>query len=488
MGNDLKSRAVHGIVWSFFERFSVGFANFVITIIIARLLTPEDYGLIGMLSIFMSISQVFIDGGFSSALIQRKDRSDSDLSTVFYINVGIGILIYIIIFLCSEWISDFYHQPLLEKIIKIYCLTLVINSFVGVPRTILTIRLDFKTQSKVSLLSSILSGILGIISAYSGYGVWALVIQSLAFSLLNVGISYLLVKWIPKIVFSMDSFRNLFSFGSKLLTASLISAAYDNAYNLVIGKYFSSAQLGYYTRASSFTDFATSNVSAVLTRVAFPLLSEYQNDDEVLIKVYTKYIGLCAFIMFPISMLLCGIAHPLIIFLLTDKWEGCVIILQILCFSTLWRGIVTINLNLLNVKGRSDLVLKLEIWKKVFAFSILIISLLFQNFIILCLGLVLYSLVGLYMNTIYTGRILNYGFIKQMKDIFPYLLISLFILLESFLISKFISIPVISLLVSIIVCTPSYLLLCRKLKLYAMIETEAQVRNVIHNIKLKYHK
>lgn len=482
MGQDLKARAISGTLWSFVERFAVQFAQFLITIVMARLLTPADYGLIGMLSIFISLSQIFIDGGFSSALIQSRDKEEKDYSTVFYINIAVSVLLYLILFFTAPLISSFYRQPTLTIIVRVYAINLIINSVPGVIRTILTIKLDFKTQSKISLSAALLSGCGGIICAAAGLGVWALVVQSITLALFNTIFSFLWVKWRPMLEFSTESFRKLFSFGSKLLVAQIISSVYNNIYNLVIGRKFSSTQLGYYTRADSFTAIATSNISGVLTRVSFPLLSEFQEDNAMLLKVYSKYISISAFIMFPVSMLLCGIARPLILFLLTDKWAGCILVLQILCVATLWQGIVSINLNLLNVKGRSDLVLKLEMLKKGVAFAILGISVLFNDFIIVCLGLVVYSVVAFYMNTIYTKRLLDYGFIRQMKTIWPYLAISAIILVESLAASHFITDPLLSITVSITVCTATYLLICKAAKLYAYHETVSLLRPCLKRI------
>ncbi len=480
MSSNLKDIAAQGVIWSFIESFSVKIIQFMITIIMARMLTPSDYGLIGMLSIFMSISQVFIDGGFSSALIQKRERSIEDLSTVFYINVFFSIVLYFILFQCAPFISSFYNQPLLNPIIKVYCSTLIIYSLVGVTKTILTIDLDFKTQSKISVLSSILSGLTGIYLAWIGLGVWALVIQSIVMAVLNVLFSFLFVKWRPKLLFSTQSMKSLFSFGSKLLLAQIIGAAYQNLYNLVIGKKFSSVSLGYYSRAESFTSLTSYTLSGIFTRVSFPLLSKTQTDNSQLLSIYNKYISIAAFIMFPISMILCGCAKPIIIILLTDRWVDAIGILQILSISTLWTGITAINLNLLSVKGRSDLVLKLEIVKKSIAFTILFVSMAFNNLIIMCWGLVLYSIIGLYLNTYYTSKILNYGFIAQLRTMSPYLLLSVFIMLEGLIISYIIKDNFLALILSLSICLFTYIVLSALFKLYAFEECKSYLLKIIN--------
>ncbi|MBR4677201.1 MAG: lipopolysaccharide biosynthesis protein [Bacteroidales bacterium] len=421
--DNLKSQAIHGTIWSFVERFSTQAVHFALTIIMARLLTPNDYGLIGMLAIFISLSQVFIDGGFSTALVQRQDRTDEDFSTVFYINLSVSVVIYLILFFCAPLIADFYEQPLLVSITRVYSINLIINSLVAVNKTKLVIKVDFKTQSKISLLVAILSGVLGIVAALNDVGVWALVVQMLAQAVFNVIFSFWFVKWFPAKVFSKKSFRKLFKFGSKLLVAQIISNIYSNIYNVVIGKKFTSSDLGFYTRAHQFALFAGGNISQILQRVTFPLLSQIQDNDKRLLDVYKKYLQLVTFIVFPLIMIMFGSAKPLILILLGDKWSGCIILLQIMSFSCLWDCVILSNLNLLYVKGRSDLILKLEIIKKSIAFSILVISMFF-DLIIVCVGQAVYSLIALYLNTIYTKKILNYGFITQMKEILPWLLLS----------------------------------------------------------------
>lgn len=475
MASDLKSKAITGTAWSFVERFSTQFVQFVITIIMARLLTPTDYGLIGMLAIFISLSQVFIDGGFSSALIQRKDRDENDFSTVFYINVGISIILYLVLFALAPLISDFYAQPLLCQIIRIYSLNLVINAFAGVTKTILTIRLDFKTQSKISLLSAILSGICGIGAAYYGLKVWALVVQSLTMAIFNVLFSFSFVRWFPNKSFSRVSFNKLFSFGSKLLIASIISSVYDNIYMLVIGKEFHAKDLGYFSRSKSFTSLVSANIGGIITAVSYPVLSEVQSSKDELLNIYKRYIQLSAFIIFPLLMTLCGVASPLIRVLLTDKWEECIIILQILCFADLFTGLTQVNLNLLKVVGRSDLVLRLEVIKKTIAVIILVITIFLHNLILMCVGLVVYAFIAFYINTYYTNRLLQYGYFKQVKDFCPYLIISIIIMFLAILVTKITTTPVISLCVAIPLCVSVYLAVCKILNLYAYNIFESEI-------------
>lgn len=424
MAESLKSKTVSGVLWSAIERFSLQGVQFIINIIMARLLLPSDYGMIGMLAVFLQISQTFIDSGFSDALIQKKSRTNQDLSTVFYFNIVLSLVFYLLIFFSAPYIADFYHTPGLELVTRIITLNLIIASFSAVHKTILTINIDFKTQSKISLIAALTSGGIGITMAYQNCGVWSLVVQSLLNTFLITILSYCYVGWHPLRCFSKSSFVALFSFGSKLLISRLIHSVYYNLYAIVIGRKFSSAELGYYTRAEQFAVFPSSNLNAIISRVTYPILSSIQDDDARLGVAYRKYIKLSSFLIFPLMLGLAAIADPLINLLLTDKWSGIVILLQILCLDWMLDHLSQINLNLLLIKGHSDWALRLEIVKKVIATLILIVSIPF-GIEIMCWGRVLYSVIATYLNTHYTERLIKLSFKEQMKDIFPSLLLAM---------------------------------------------------------------
>lgn len=448
--DDIRSKTAKGVLWSAVERYSLQGVQFILGLIMARLLTPEDYGLIGMLAIFLSISQVFIDGGFSNALIRNKKRTDNDFHTVFHINLCISILAYLILFFCAPYIAAFYHQPLLIPITRVYALNLIINSLVAVHKVKLVVAVDFKTQSKISLFSALLSGVIGIVCAYCGTGVWALVIQIMLNSVLSVLSCYYYVRWRPRMIFSRQSFKNLFSYGSKLLLSSIIHAIYSNIYKIVIGRQFSSASLGYYTRAGQFATFAGENISGILQRVSFPIFSEIQDDDERLVRAYKKYIQMVTWATFPIILGLCGVAKPFILVLLTEKWAQSIPYLQILCFAMLWDCVTLVNLNLLYVKGHSDWVLRLEIVKKSIGFGILFATMSFGIYV-MCIGKAIYSLVAYSLNTHYTRKLFNYGFIQQQKEMMPQLLLALVMLGGCLVVTYLIVQPFVSLVASIIV-------------------------------------
>ena len=474
MPDTLRQKTILGVAWSFAEQFLTRGVNFIIGIILARLLSPTEYGLVGMLGIFIAVSQLFIDGGLASALIRTKNPSEKDFSTVYIINMGLSVVFFFLMFFSAPLIADFYHQPLLKPLARAISLVFIIGSLSSIQGVLLSIRVDFKTKTIISFLTALISGTVGILCAYKGLRVWALVAQTLTASLASTVLTLAFVRWFPRLVFSIESFKRLFSYSSKLLAASLISVIYDNAYPMIIGKRFSAADVGEYSRAGQFPGVANGTIIGALNRVAFPVLSQIQDDDERLIRVYEQYIQFTCFLVFPVLLGLCGCARPLVALLLKEQWIGCVPYMQILCFGLLSNGITLINLNLLYVKGRSDLVLRLEVFKKSIAFAILFISMFF-NIKVMCYGQVLYSLIALYLNTIQTKRILDYGFVNQMKVIFPYLAIAGVILAESLLCSHFIGDNWLSLGASLVICPITYYLIHRKAHLYAFDEAKRMV-------------
>ena len=393
-------------------------------IIMARILTPEDYGLVGMLAIFIAVSQSLIDSGFSQALIRKQDRSEIDNSTVFYFNIGVGAILYLILFFSAPFIASFYNEPQLVPITRIIGLSLVFNSLVVVQRALLTINLDFKTQAKASFVGVIISGAIGITMAYTGFGVWAIVWQQISNLAAVTVLLWILSRWKPTWAYSWKSFRELFSFGSKLLASGLLDTIFRNLYLIVIGKFFKASDLGYYTRAHQFTDFASSNITGIIQRVTYPVLCTIQDDDARLSDIYRRLLRTSAFIIFPLMTGMAAVARPMVISFLTEKWLFSAVLIQILCFSQMWYPVHAINLNLLQVKGRSDLFLKLEIIKKALTVIVLCITLP-MGLIPLCIGTIFSSIIGLIINTYYTGKLIHLGFFKQMKDLLPTLLLSL---------------------------------------------------------------
>lgn len=432
----LKQKTASGLKWSAIERFSSQGIGFIISIILARILSPSDYGIIGMISIFTGISGAFIGAGFVAALIRKQDRTDIDLSTAFYYNVAASLFFYFVLFISAPYIAQFYNTPILTPITRVVGLNMIFGALGSIQSTKLYIAIDLKTQSKISIISIIITGIIGISMAYNGFGVWALVFQGLASTIISSGLLWFFIRWKPLLIFSAESFKELFGFGLKLMLAELLEALYNNIYQAVIGKKFSSTELGYYTRASGLVQLPSTSITSAIQRVTFPVLSEMQDDIIRLGKNYRKLLKMSAFVIFPLMMLLCALGEPLIKVLLTDKWLPAVPLMQALCFSYMLFPINAINLNLLQVKGRSDLYLRLEIIKKVLITIVLFASAPF-GVLAMCYGTIITSVLSLIINTYYTGLLIQIGLIRQLEDIFPIMALSFVTGLGAYLPSLF---------------------------------------------------
>lgn len=456
MPETLKKKTVNGIIWSSFERFSVQGIQLTVMIVMARLLSPEEFGLVGLLAIFLAISQSLIDSGFSNALIRKQDRTETDFSTVFYFNIAIGIFLYIIMFFGASLIADFYNRPILIPLTRIISINLIINSLTVVQRAKLTINVDFKTQAKASFLGVVCSGFVGIMMAYKGLGVWSLVGQSIVNSLTNGLALWLFSRWKPISDLSINSFKILFSFGSKILLTGLIGTLYNNIYTIIIGKAYSVAELGYFTQANNFSRFPSSNFSGVLERVTYPILCKVDNDLNLL-HLFRNYIRLSSYIVFPLMIGLSFLSKSFIMVFLGEKWIYAATLLSILCISYMWYPLHSININLLQVKNRPDLLLKLEIIKKIMSIFIMIATIPF-GLKTMCIGCVLSSLLCVFINTYYSSKLLDYNLYNQFCDIFPSLIMSTIMGLCVFLMTKIIDSSYLELVIGVILGTVLYIL------------------------------
>lgn len=420
----LKQKTVSGLIWSFVDNIASLGISFIIGIILARLLRPNDFGLIGMISIFIAISQSFIDSGFRQSLIRKQNCTPIDYSTVFYFSVVVGIFFYFLLFVCAKWISVFFQEPILKDLIRVLGLGLVINSFTIIQSTLLTKDIDFKLQAKISVIASVISGTISIYLAYRGWGVWSLVVLTLVKYTINLLLLSYWCKWKPIWCFSIKSLKELFSFGSKLLVSGLIDTIYRNVYYIVIGKYFTAVELGYYTRADQFQSLPSSNIQTIIGRVSYPVLLTIQNDIPRLREAYKKIIRSTMLITFVLMLGMAAIARPMIYTLIGEKWEPCVIYLQMLCMVGMFYPLHAINLNMLEVQGRSDLFLHLEIIKKILAVPIVIIGIVW-GIKIMILGMMVNTLIAYYLNSYWSGRFIGYSFYTQLKDILPSLLLAI---------------------------------------------------------------
>lgn len=418
--SDLKTKTIKGMFWSFSEIVSLQGINFLVQIFLARLLMPEDFGLIGMITIFIAVSQSLIDSGFTSAIIREKNITNTDYSTVFYFNLVVSIVIYFTLFFSSPLISNFYNEPRLVSIIRILSVVIIINAFGLIQRTILIREIDFKTQTKITFISSVLSGIVAVIFAFLGLGVWALVIRQILMQLIQ---SLMLInhnKWIPSLSFDINSFKRLFGFGWKILVSGLINTLYQNIYYPIIGKFFSVTDLGFFTNAKKMNDIPSMATSQAVQKVSYPVLSQIQDNEKSLKNGFSKAIRNTTFINFPLMMGLAAIADPLIKFLIGEKWAPSIPYFQILCFAGMLYPLHALNLNILQVKGRSDLFLKLEIIKKIIGIISIIVVLFFGLGIIgLLWAQVFTSIIGFFINSFYSKRMIDYSTRDQIKDIYP---------------------------------------------------------------------
>lgn len=463
MSDSLKQKTLSGLVWTFFETFSIQAFGFVQGIVLARLLMPSDYGLIAMTGVFFAVSYALVDTGFTSALIRKKERTDIDYSTVYVTNVVLSFVLCLVLCLCAPLIAEFYHEPQLFPIICANAALLFVGSFIAVQGARLSIQLEFKTKSKIAVISTVSTGLISIIFALLGFGVWSLILPNF-FAVLIKGILYYFYQhWFPGFRFSWQSYKEFFSYGSKLMASSLLNAVYGNVYSLVIGKFYSASSLGYYTKGHGYATLPSATLSGVLTKVTFPVLSKVQDDDARLENAYRRMIRVSAYVVFPVMILLVVLARPLVLILLTDKWENSVIYLQVLCFAMMWNPIHTLNMNLLMVKGRSELFLRLEIVKKIIGATILCVTIPF-GLIAMCYGQIVSSLIFLFVNTYYTGKLIHVGFVQQMKDLLPTMMYTAIMGLVVWLLSSVVEIQLVQLMVGFLLGIPLYILASKILK------------------------
>jgi len=418
----LKEKTLNGLFWSFFDNFGKQALSFVIGIILARLLEPSVYGILGMIVVFIAISNVFISSGFGSALIRKPDLSDADCNTTFFFNLGVAILFYCLLFFSSPFIATFYNEPSLTLIIRVLGIGLLLNAISIVQQSLLTKRIDFKTQSKISIIRTIISGGIGIIMAFRGFGIWSLVVQQLTAGTLSAILLWYYNRWKPKWEFSIQSFKNLFGFGSKLLISALIDTTYNNLYYLIIGKFFSAAQLGFFTRAQGYSNLFSSNLTRVIERVSYPVLSSIQEDLKALRRGYRKIIKTSMLISFVAMMGLAACSESLVVILIGEKWAPCIPYLQLLCFSQMLYPLHSINLNILKVKGRSDLFLRLEIIKKCISIPVIIIGI-YLGIKAMLIAMIVNGCIAYFLNSYYTASLIQYSTMNQLKDISPSFLV-----------------------------------------------------------------
>ncbi len=423
--DSIKQKAIKGTKWSVIDNIASHAVPFLVGIILARILTPEEYGLMAIIMIFIAVFNSIVDSGFSSALVRKNNATERDYNTIFWFNLGISGLFFVILYFIAPFISQFFNKPELTNITRVMGVVILINGFAIIQRTLLTKSIDFKTQTKVSIISTATSGCVGISMAYCEYGVWSLVGQQITKQLLNTLLLWVFSKWRPKLQFSNSSFVELFSFGWKLLVSGLIDTIWRQIYQVVIGRFYSPEVLGQYGRADHFRALFSNNLSYVIQRVSYPVLCSIQDDNERLKQGYKKIITLTMYISFICMLGLASVAKPMILTLIGDKWLPSVEYLQIICFSGMLYPLHAINLNMLQVQGRSDLFLRLEIIKKIIAIAPILLGI-FIDIYWMLIGGVITNFFAYYLNSYYSGKMLKYSMGEQLRDILPSFVIALF--------------------------------------------------------------
>lgn len=414
----LKDKTVKGVTWSGIDNVAQYIVSFIVSIVLARLLTPDDYGLIGIIAIFTTICNALIDGGVSSALIRKKNATAEDYNTIFFLNLGMSVLLYVVIFFCAPLIARFFGREELVLLTRVSTVSMIIGAISSIQQTRLIKLIDFKTQTKITIIAAVVSGIIGIVMAILGCGVWSLVVQSLTNQTIRTILLWVLNKWAPQLCFSYMSFKELFGFGWKLMVSQLLSDIWKELYQVVVGKFYSPATLGQYTRAKGFSQLFSKNLTNVVQRVTYPVLSDIQDDNERLISAYRRIIKITMFITAVSMFALGAMSEPLIYCLIGPKWHEAATYLPLICIASSLYPIQAINLNMLKVQGRSDLFLGLEVVKKIIALGPLFVGAFVGIMPMLYTNLIT-GIISFFLNSYYSGKFLNYSSWMQLKDVTP---------------------------------------------------------------------
>lgn len=422
---DLKQRTEKALIWSFVDKFGQQIIYFVSGIILANLLMPGDYGKIGVLTIFIVLSNILIDSGFSSALIRKKGATDSDYSTIFYFNLIISLFFYLILYFSATFISSYFEIPDLVNISRVLFLSIIFNSLGLIQQTRMFKEIRFTEYARINIAALTISSAFAIWLAANGGGVWALVVQTLGLSVLKTILLWFYGRWYPKLIFSISSIKEFLGYSANLLGTGVLNAVFNNIYPLIIAKSFSTSTVGFYTQAQKLQDIPSALIANIFRSVAFPVLSSINDDKPRLLRVFGKYIRTTAFFIFPIMMLLIVVAHPLIISLITDKWIHSVPMLQVLSLAGMFSPFIILYYDLFNTEGRSDINFKLEIAKKIFLIIAITIALSFGNSImsLICVW-VAYTLLSLIVTAVVSSRVAGYKVISFVRDITPYFLVA----------------------------------------------------------------
>lgn len=443
MQENLKAKTVSGMIWSALQRFGTMGISFVSNIVLARLLTPDDYGCIGMLAIFITVSNTFVDGGFGSALIQKKEPTQVDYSTIFWWNLFLSIILYGVLLISAPAVSRFYNIPLLESVLQVQGVVLIINALNIVQTNQLRKSINFKRLATIHIVSHIVAAVLAIVLAYMGWGVWALVAQQIVASSITSIMLWVMNRWIPSLCFSVESFKRLFSFGGFVLASNLINTFCNNVQGLLIGKFFNPATLGYYTQARKLEEIASHSLSGITDQVSYPVLSTLQSNKYAMISAIRKLLLSLAFITFPLMLILVLVAEPLILFIYGEKWLPCVPYFQILCVAGMAGSLYSVNMRSIEAIGKSKEMFLVTVIKRFVGLSAIVIGLMLYDIKGVMIGIVFNYWFSYFVNITMVSKYVGYKWKQQLKDLLPIVLVSLFAMLLSLFIVKVIGVNLI---------------------------------------------
>ena len=479
----LKDKTVKGVAWSGIDNVAQYAVSFVVSIVLARLLSPDDYGLIGIMTIFTLVCNALINGGFADALVRKKDVTEDDYNTVFIINFLLSLILYGVVYACAPIIAQFFNRIELIPLTRVASLELIIGALAIVQRTRLVKRIDFKTQTKITIIGSVISGIIGIALAFWGFGVWALIASSLSRQVICTTLLWFYNKWVPRLFFSLESFRELFSFGWKLMVVSVINSVWKELYQVVVGKFYNPGTLGQYTRAKGFSQLFSSNLTSVVQRVTYPVLSNIQDEPERMKDAYRRIIKLTMFVTAVCMFFLGAISEPLLYCLIGPQWHEAAVYLPLICIAGSTYPLQAINLNMLQVQGRSDLFLGIEIVKKIIALAPLFVGAFIGILPMLYTNLIT-CVISFFLNSHYSGKLLGYNSWMQIKDITPSYGIAMIVALSVWFlkylpISNWIILPI-----QIIVGGGVFILVCWLLSIEEYHEAKSIVIPMVNKIKI----
>ncbi len=455
--NKLKAKSINGVLWALTGRYGYLFIQFFIFIVLARLLSPKDFGLIGMTIIFFAVANVLVNSGFGVAYIQKKNVDEKDASTIFYFNLVLSIFIYLVLWFTAPIIANFYQQSILKSLIRVMGLIIIIQSFNVIQNSILVRKMDFKKRSQVLLIASLVSGILGITAAAINFGVWSLVIQKIGNGIFLALGFWIVTKWKPKIVFCMQSLKSMFSFGSFILFSSLIATIFNNIYYFIIGKFYPAAYLGFYTNAKKIQSLASEQSTDEVSRVLLPVLSKLQEDNKELKKSVQRFLNTWFFFIMPILIILIVLARPLVITLFKEKWEPMIPFLQLLCILGIIYPLHLINSRVLIAKGLSKLNFGIEFLRNALRICNILITIKL-GVLYLIFGEICLSFFITVLFAFYTNRLIKFSIFEQVQGIFPVISGSLIMLIIGFIINRLFHNNYINIIIGVIVCGGSYLI------------------------------